>query len=137
MIAIVVDASVWVSYFLKEDVHHPISRPWLTNQLENGIVVGPTILLGEVAGPVARETGDKALAHATHQKLMELPTLRIVPVDDRLGEAAAIAAVDFGLRAADAIYVALAQVLNIPLITWDRRQGERGAAAVLTSSPTL
>ena len=44
-------------------------------------------------------------------------------------------AIELQLRGADAIYVALAAQIGIPLITWDREQFERGAQRVITRQP--
>ena len=138
MSTVVVDASVWVSYVLREDVHHQTSHLWLTGHLRGGgLVVAPTILLAEVGGPVARQTGDLTLARNTYRELLQLPTLRIVPIDYRLGTATATLAINLGLRAADAVYVALAQILAIPLITWDEQQRTRSATTITAAIPTL
>ena len=63
------------------------------------------------------------------------PSMRLVTVDGRLGQTAARLAAQCQLRGADAIYVATAQFLNIPLITWDRQQRERAASVIATRAP--
>lgn len=137
MNAAVVDASVWVSRFVNQDPHHVDSYGWLERHLkEGGIVVAPAILLSEVAGPVARQTGDSALAHGVYKGMLRLRGLRIVPIDRRLGGSAAALAADLMLRGADAIYVALALRLSLPLITLDEQQRSRGSAAVTVATPT-
>ena len=39
------------------------------------------------------------------------------------------------LKGADAAFVALAAALEIPLLTWDKQQGERGARFCRTMTP--
>jgi len=36
---------------------------------------------------------------------------------------------------ADAVYVALAEQLQIPLVTWDREQRERGGQRIVAQEP--
>ena len=61
--------------------------------------------------------------------------LSIHPFTESQGEtAAAIAAQQF-LRGADAVYVALAGQLRMPLVTWDKELLERAAAVVPTLTP--
>ncbi|NPA91741.1 MAG: type II toxin-antitoxin system VapC family toxin [Chloroflexi bacterium] len=132
----VVDASVWVSALVPQDVHHTRSREWLEERLREGVLlVAPVILLAEVAGAIARRTGDPSLGERATEMILSLPTLRLVPVDDRVGGEAARLAARLRLRGADALYVAVASLLGVPLITWDREQQERCQTVVRTSSP--
>ena len=53
----VVDASVWVSVFLTQDVHHQAARRWLDDRLASGeTIVSPVLLLSEVGGAISRQT---------------------------------------------------------------------------------
>ena len=131
----VVDASIWVSRFVTQDCNHRASYEWLDRHLGNGGIVAPMILLSEVAGPIARQTGDPGVAHAAVSAMVRMPGLRLVPVDRQLGRSAAGLAADLQLRGAAAIYVALALGLSLPLVTWDRQQHARGAAAVRVIIP--
>jgi predicted nucleic acid-binding protein len=49
-------------------------------------------------------------------------------------EATSIAA-NLGLRGADAIYVATAKLLNLPLLTWDQEQLTKPAGIIMTIQP--
>ena len=61
---IVTDASVWVSHLITQEVHHAVSRRWLTAVVHSrSIIAAPALLLAEVGGAVARRTGDAALGH--------------------------------------------------------------------------
>ena len=132
----VVDASVWVSRLVPPDVHHAASRRWMARHTaDGGVLVAPVLLLPETAGAISRRTGTPELAHRAVNRLLRLRSLRLVPVDGRLAEAAARLAADLGLRGADAVYVATAQLLNIPLVTWDSDQQARAARVIAAHTP--
>lgn len=127
----VVDASVVVSRLVAHDVHHETSRRWLTQHVaDGGLLISPTLLLAEVAGAVARRTGKPRLALRAVTAVLSLPTLRLVPVDEVLARAAASLAGQFRVRGADAVYIAAAAALGVPLATWDLEQRERAAHVV-------
>ena len=126
----VLDASVWVARLVPQDVFHQIIKDWMAGERAAGSqFVSPSLLLAEVAGAVSRRTtallGRKAL-----KRLEAMPGLRIVEMhDDLLHEAASLAA-DLGLRGADSVYVAVAKHLDVPLLTFDAEQRDRGKKAV-------
>jgi predicted nucleic acid-binding protein len=132
----VVDASVWVSSFIPLDERHDCSRKWLESCHARGeLLASPILLLAEVAGAISRRTQAAGLAWQAAEILLRLPHLRLVSIDPRLGRAAARLAADLGLRGADSVYVALAQFLKLPLITWDSDQAERARGRILISAP--
>jgi len=134
----VVDASVVVSHLVPHDVHHAASRAWLTRQVaEGGLVVAPVLLLPEIAGAVARRTGVPRLAERAVEAVLRLPGLRLVPIDDVLARAAAKLAGRLRLRGADAVYIAAAVSLRLPLVTWDVEQRERAARVVDVLAPAV
>jgi predicted nucleic acid-binding protein len=135
---VVVDASVWVSRLVPQDTHHAASRRWFEAfTARGGHVVAPVLLLPEIAGAISRRTGAPELARQAVQQLQRLHTLRIVAVDRRLGQAASQLAADLGLRGADAIYVAIADQLRIPLLTWDDEHIKRAGKTVTVRTPDL
>ncbi len=69
--------------------------------------------------------------------LSRLPALRIVAVDSELAEAAARLAGDQRLRGADAVYVALAKRLSLPLVTWDLEQVSRASEVIHARAPVV
>lgn len=133
----VVDASVWVSRLVPQDIHHAASRRWLEWHVADGqLLSAPMFLLSEVAGAISRRTGEPALARQAVERLTRFPALRLVSVDHRLGKEAAHLAADLRLRGADAVYVALARILNVPLVTWDDEQMTRGREVIQAQLPS-
>ncbi len=126
----VVDAGIFVSYLLPRDDHHTRCRDWMRQQLSEGAYfVAPIILLTEVGGAIARRASSNLGRRAVSQ-LQQLPGLRLLPVDHSLGVLATELAIELRLRGADAIYVATAERLNIPLAALDREQQERAKSRV-------
>lgn len=89
----------------------------------------------ELVGAITRRSGMPALGRNVLDEILRIHSLRIVPIDHRLGRASALAAAEFRLRGADAVYVALARHLGLPLVTWDREQRLRAGQAVTTMLP--
>jgi predicted nucleic acid-binding protein len=126
---LVVDGSVWVSRFLPAEETHQESREWLERHIRaGGQLVEPLLLLVELSASISRHTGDAGLARETAERLTTLRSVRFVPLDRRLTALATRMAADMRLRAADAMYIAIAHQLGLPLLTWDRAQFERGGA---------
>lgn len=133
----VVDASVWVSRFLPEDAFHQASRTWLIEMATAGMaLVAPAIMLAEVAGAIARRTGNRQLGYQIVQQIRQLPSLQLVAIDDTMGQLAAQTASAYQLRGADAVYTAVAQRLQIPLVSWDQEHLDRATALVTTFRPS-
>ena len=134
----VVDASVVVSRLVLHDVHHEASRRWLARHVDGGgLVIAPVLLLPEVAGAVARRTGEPRLARRAVETVLRLPGLRLIPVDEALARSAARLAGRLRLRGADAVYVAAAAGLVLPLVTWDTEQRERAGRLVEVLVPEM
>lgn len=130
------DASLWVSRFLSDDVFHEASRSWLARVVAEGApLLAPTTLLAEVFGAIARRTGNSALAAECVDQIRRVPTLQVVAIDAQLGDVAAEVAATYRLRGGDAIYVAVAQHLRLPLVSWDDEQVTRAEGAVAAFRP--
>ena len=133
----VVDASVMVAVLYPQDPFHHVSRTWFDRHLHAGNhLAAPLLLMSEVVGVIRRETGDAVLARQTVHWLYALPELQRYPLDEALTQLAADVAVDLALRGADAVYVALAAQLQLPFITWDRQQRERGGQRIEAREPS-
>jgi predicted nucleic acid-binding protein len=132
----VVDASVFVSHLVSHDVHHTVSRAWLTRHVsEGGLVVAPALLLSEIAGAVGRRTGTPRLARRAVEAVLRLHAFRLITIDAVLARTAADLAGRLRLRGADAIYIATATTLRMPLVTWDAEQRHRAASVVHVVTP--
>ncbi len=135
-LAVVVDASVWVSRLVPQDVHHEASRRWFEAfAADGGRLVAPVLLLPEMAGAITRRTGASDLARQVVQQLQRMRTLRLVILDRQLGQVASQLAADLGLRGADATYVAIADQLKIPLLTWDNEHVEIAGQRITVRRP--
>lgn len=84
---------------------------------------------------MARRTGKARTGLNALGTLEALTLIDWVQVDFDLSREAAQIAATLGLRGADAIYVATAKVLNIPLLTWDREQLTKPAGLIVTMQP--
>lgn len=135
-VSLVVDASVWVSLLRAEDINHVPSRLWMGQYTAiNGPLVAPTFMLVEVAAAISRRTGEAALAKKAIDDLSSSSIIQFVAIDDDLIQSAIDVATTLQLRAGDAIYVALAQRLNIPLISWDKEQLQKASTIITTRTP--
>ena len=127
----VVDASVLVSHLVPSEGRHEASRRWIARHLDGGgLVVALALLLPEVAGAIARRTGTPRLARRAIAVVLRLPSLRLLTIGEELARAAAGLAARLRIRGADAVYIAAAAQLHLPLVTWDVEQRERAARVV-------
>jgi predicted nucleic acid-binding protein len=132
----VVDASVWVSSLVAQDIHYEASRVWLNQRLasEDDLVV-PWLALAEVAGAISRRTRRSQLGRQAAADMLLAPGLRLVSLDAALGERAVELAAACLLRGADAVYVAVAQALAMTLITWDEEVQSRACTVITVEHP--
>ena len=132
----VIDASVLVSIYHEPDAFHEASLAWLQHHIDSGaMIVAPLLVLSEVSGPIARKTGTAQKGNEAVQQTYMLPNLILVPIDEDLANFAAQLAAELKLRGADAVYVALAAQLSLPLISWDREQREPGKKRISVVRP--
>ncbi len=132
----VLDASVCVAIFREDEPGHATATAWLAAAiLADEPIVAPVLLLAEVAGALARAVLDDRFALAATELLRSRRLLELFPVDEKLAARAAALAATLRIRGADALYVALADQLEIPLITFDRQQLERGGQVVTARRP--
>lgn len=135
---IVVDSSIWVSRMVPQDAFHSASRRWIANAVSGGeTLVIPSLALAETAGAVARRTGHAVVGRQTARWILRIPGLRVDPVDRAVAMVAARLAADLMLRGPDAVFVALAYRLGVPLITWDSEQANRASPLVTTLQPKV
>ena len=134
--AVVVDTSVWISRLLPTDGNHLAARTWIDQHLlGGGLLVAPILFVTEVAAALSRQTGRSTLARRAVAQLYNLPQMSLVPIDQALIDTATDLAASLGIRGADALFVALAQQLTIPLLTFDTEQIQKPAGIIRTIRP--
>ena len=132
----VIDASVFVALINTHEASHASSWAWFESaQRALDKITAPVILLSEAAAALSRGVGNPGLAHRAIQLAKDAKLIELAPVTPALAERAAAIAADHRIRGCDAIYVALAEQLNEPLVTLDRQQLERAAEVVDTRKP--
>ena len=135
---IVLDASVWVGVFLSEDIHHETSRQWFRQEVqERQTFTVPAIFLAEIAGSISRRTGLPRSGRRASQVIVEARQFDVRVIDQSIAVSAANVASELSLRGADAIYVALAKRLDVPLITWDKELIRRASSVIEVRSPQI
>jgi predicted nucleic acid-binding protein len=135
-VMVVMDASIWVSQLRPQDANHDASRLWVERYIAaGGLLVAPVFLLIEVAAAISRRTGELALAKKAIEDLNSTDVIQFAPLDSVLVQAAVNIAADLQLRAGDAIYIAVAQQLNLPLVSWDKEQLQRAGSLTRTYTP--
>jgi len=132
----IVDASVWVAVFRASDSHHADGLAFLeaaVAKLEDLHI--PNMALAEIAGVFSRQTNNARLAARTVRAVLALPRVQRHELSEPLADRAAALAASCRLRGADAVYVALAEALEVPLITLDQEILDRSRRIVSALSP--
>ena len=133
----VIDASVWVSWFMPDDAHHALARQWIDGALEReSEIFAPGILLPEVAGALSRITGDPEFATQMVARLVQTTNLRVIEHDARSYIAASELAADLRIRGSDAMYTLVAVERRAMLISLDSQQVERSRSVVTAARPS-
>ncbi len=133
----VIDASVWVAALLVNDAHHDASAALLRALVQRKQqAVTPVLALPEIAGAIARRTGDNELAKAAVAFLGKQAWLEFVEIDELLARISTDIAIQQRLRGVDAVYVALASQRDGMLITLDREMLERSPTPVTAYIPS-
>ena len=132
----VIDASVYITMLDESDLEHANCLAWFAAAAEAGEpILAPSLILSEIAAAISRGRDDSALAKEAVRLLEQSVVVQLVAVTSELAHRAATIAADQRVRGADAIYLALAQQLDEPLVTLDRQQLLRGAAIARTQRP--
>ncbi len=132
----VVDASVLLPALALVDTHHEVCKSWLDQLIHSKKQFSaPSIILAEVAAPIGRMYNQPQLAETLVQKLMLASYANLIPVTIPLARRAAIIGTNYKIRGCDAIYVALAEMLDEELITLDKQQGERAKTLIQVNHP--
>jgi predicted nucleic acid-binding protein len=133
---VVIDTSVWVSRVLTWDSNHAAAHGWVQQYLlGGGHLTAPALLVTEVAAAVARQTKLPTVAQQIASQLYSMPSLSLAGIDQQLIDTATDLAANLGLRGADALFVALALQMSIPLVTFDKEQLSKPASIIGTIQP--
>lgn len=133
----VLDSSVWVSHFVVADVFHELSAGFVNSLVkQRPQLASPSLLLPELGGAVSRRSGNSRLADSIVALVQNLPYIHLVPLDERLAQNSASLAVRLELKGADAVYLALAQDVDVPLVTWDDEMLKRGSLVHTVHQPS-
>lgn len=71
-----------------------------------------------------------------NQQILQMPTMQLISVGSNVGQLAAKIASENQLRGAGAVYVATAQLLDVPLVSWDQEQLTRASNIISTAMPS-
>ena len=133
---IVIDACVWISWFVPHDSNHMQAQKWLNGHAAaGGEMAAPAFLLLEVAAGTARATNNTTAAQQLANNLANLASLLLINVDGALIADAVNVATQHRLKAGDALYVVVAQRLGIPLATFDQEIIQRTTNIITTVVP--
>lgn len=131
-----IDASVIVSVARASEETHADSFEFLRHARQHDAkIFCPAFVLTECAAAIARQTDQPALAERMFSLIEALPNLMLIDIDSLLARRAAQIVVSQRLRAADAIYVAVAEMRDTVLVTWDTDMIERGNEIVMVVTP--
>jgi len=133
---LVVEASVLVAAGLAAEPNHSEAFVFLRTCARQEVArLAPAIIAAEVKGPVTRRTGQPALARQLFAALRARPDFVVLPIDAAVGDEAGEIASLQGIKGCDSVYVAIARLLTIPLVTLDREQQDRAPADVEVYTP--
>jgi predicted nucleic acid-binding protein len=133
---VVLDASVLVAFMRPGEPSHSHANALIEElTLKPSPLFVPAIAFAEVAAALARGENDTERALNAVMWLGQLRGLKIVSVDEKLGGLAVQIAARQRIRGCDAVYVALARRMGVPLITLDRQQRERASTTVRAYTP--
>lgn len=125
---VVIDASVWVSALIAKDGHHAVSQTWIDDwQRQGNTFAGPETFLTEVGCAVGRDSSRAGMARLAVSNILSSPRFELVAVDRQLAEEAADLGIQARFRGADALYVAVAKRLRVPIVTWDNEILDRAS----------
>jgi len=114
------------------DCFHSVSDSWFHGwEFAGNPTVVPGHFLAEVAGAIARLSLDPSEGLRAIGTVDRDPLISLFAVDEQLAFQSAHLASTLRLKGSDAIYVALAQQLEIPLVTWDNELLQRAGQSLV------
>jgi predicted nucleic acid-binding protein len=132
----VVDASVWLRAHHLGEPHHEETGNWLDMMLAtNSGIALPTLFLAEIGGALARSGMARETLVDVISQIVHDPSISVYAVDLSLAALSIDIVSATGLRGSDAIYVALALRLHLPLVSWDKEHLSRASSVVDVMTP--
>jgi predicted nucleic acid-binding protein len=130
---IVLDASALVDVLIGQ-----VAADWVLDQIAEHEVTAPAHQPAEVLSAIARlaRAGqlDNELAGEAMDDAMRLPQRLVAPTAHHVRRALALRT---HIRVLDGLYVALAEELDCPLVTTDRRLAAAGAPCSIRTPPVI
>lgn len=131
-----IDASVIISAARGGELYSNRSRTFLNRVRDERLKAFlPEIALVEISSGLMRATKDASFSAVFARSIREIPNFSFVAVDSRLADRAIDIVTLTGLRAADALYVALARDYELILITLDREQMQKSHGLISVKEP--
>ena len=119
---VVIDASVWVSWFNKDDKFHEHAKSVFRSLALNAETICiPAIAFTEGAGAIKRTTNDNSAASAAVYEMKDMEP-KVFGDFDKLEPLATDIAIQHGIKGADAYYLAVAEMTKSKLYTFDQQQ---------------
>lgn len=132
---VVLDAAVWVSAAIPQEQQHTSSRQWIDQYLAaGGVLVICEWFIVEVATAIGRRVSSQH-GQTAYTRVYSLSQTLIVPMSTQLMQDSAATAAALRLRAGDAVYIALAYGLGLPVVSWDGEIAQRGDPRVSVFDP--
>lgn len=133
---IVIDTSVLLAGLLPIDMHFSETQPLLARVRTGQLLLDvPAHFPAEVAGVLSRIGESEQLINDTIALIGSRHPFTIHPISVHLGLLAANIARVAKIRGSDAVFLALALALDVPLVTWDNQQRDRGSLFCRTMTP--
>lgn len=132
----VIDASAAMAAFVPTEPGHAASVDLLARCRAGTLkLVMPTVALPEIAAALARASVTGEDCRDVCAALLGVCGVAVVSLDNVVALQAADIAATCRMRGADACYVALAEMLNVPVVTLDREMLARSRERVEAVTP--
>lgn len=133
---IVVDTSVWLAGLLPADIRFRETQPLMDLvRLGHSRLHVPAHFPAEVVGVLSRTGEPEQFISDSIAVIASGHLFTIHSISITLGLMAADIARHARIRGSDAVFLALAAALDLPLVSWDKQQRERGALFCRTMTP--
>jgi predicted nucleic acid-binding protein len=119
----VIDASVWIARYKTDDKFHEQAKQIIQSLNSNQMICIPAIAFTEVAGVIKRTSKNNDDAWNAVLCMKDLEP-EVFGNFDKLEPIATEIAIKYGIRGADAYYLAVAEMTKSHLYTFDKQHEE-------------